>query len=70
MKKAKYIFIIVLCSLLIFTGCPSSPEIEESQEKTEMNENEINAVADYIEAFAYGNQSDFLNNLSNSLTGG
>lgn len=70
MKKAKYIFIIVLCSLLIFTGCPSSPEIEDSQEKTEMNENEINAVADYIEAFAYGNQSDFLNNLSNSLTGG
>ncbi len=69
MKKAKYVFFIVLCFLFLFTGCPSSPEME-NKEPIEMNENEIKAVADYIEAFAYGDQSEFLKNLSNSLGGG
>lgn len=68
MKKAKYVFFIVLCFLFLFTGCPSSPEME-NKEPIEMNENEIKAVADYIEAFAYGDQSEFLKNLSNSLGG-
>ena len=69
MKKAKYVFFIVLCFLFLFTGCPSSPEME-NKEPIEMNENEIKAVADYIEAFAYGDQSEFLENISNSLGGG
>lgn len=68
MKKAKYVFFIVLCFLFLFTGCPSSPEME-NKEPIEMNENEKKAVADYIEAFAYGDQGEFLKNLSNSLGG-
>lgn len=68
MKKVKYVFFIVLCFLFLFTGCPSSPEME-NKEPIEMNENEKKAVADYIEAFAYGDQGEFLKNLSNSLGG-
>ena len=68
MRKAKYVFFIVLCFLFLFTGCPSSPEME-NKEPIEMNENEKKAVADYIEAFAYGDQGEFLKNLSNSLGG-